>query len=429
MSPAAFALLAFLPDVAIELQGDFVTVAHIRSDTDFDATRRFYDPDGQAAAQAATFFRPGLTLRPGLDLAVFYEAELGWSAWSRTDPGQPNPYGETDLAGITARHHQLWAEWRPDDALAVRIGFQPIADPSRLFLDHHLGAARVDLTVGALSTRFFAGQLPDSTFEGIAVNEDNFVNDSLLVGSQSAWDIDFLVLDAGLYAVIDQRVDDRPLRLGTGLLGVRVEREGYAAWLHVLGQYGTFGNTGVDGETTLLAGAAQLGMALETGPWSAGFGAFALTPDDAYHGNDRQGAFFGSAKNLSPTRFLTEDETRDTYDNLDERLASAWGPFFFDRAGLAVADASASYAVGEVWTPELIVGAGFALEPENALGERFVGIELTWANDFQVAKDAWFFAHALVFVPGGAAAARVNDVDRTATEPLFGGQAGFELRF
>ena len=89
------------PQSKTTLSGQIVTVGHYRNDTDFDATERFDDVDGQTDAQIATFFAPHLRIEAGQGIEVHYELELGWNAWSRNNPGAPNQFLPSDDASIS----------------------------------------------------------------------------------------------------------------------------------------------------------------------------------------------------------------------------------------------------------------------------------------------------------------------------------------
>ena len=130
------------PDASLRLKGRIVSQGHFRSDSDFDGNGRFFDLDGQTEGQIATFFTPKLEYREK-QLRVFYEPELGWNAWGRNDAGLPNNYFDNARDGLKVRHRQLWSQWRWRNGVSLRVGYQHFADPSRLFLDHLGGAARV----------------------------------------------------------------------------------------------------------------------------------------------------------------------------------------------------------------------------------------------------------------------------------------------
>ena len=123
-----------------------------------------------------------------------------------------------------------------------------------------------------------------------------------------------------------------------------------------------------------------------------------------------QGAFFGAGKNRSASVFLTEDEHRDRYDNIDERIGTHWGPFALNPAGLTIYDLSIGYEVTSVYRPKLVIAGATNINPNRAWDERFVGAEVSLLNRFQLSSSTDAYLNALVFLPGKAAAAFVNDV-------------------
>jgi len=92
--------------------GRFTSIAHMRNDSDFDSTPRFFDPNGQTDGQAATFLRTHVRYETGSALHVSYEMEVGWNAWSRHDPGLPDAFLPGDEGGLAYRHRQLFADAR-----------------------------------------------------------------------------------------------------------------------------------------------------------------------------------------------------------------------------------------------------------------------------------------------------------------------------
>lgn len=416
----------------VTLHGLFTTLGHYRSDSDFDRTARFYDRDGQSEGQVATFLRPSLQIEALGGLRVFYEVELGWNAWSRN---APDAWFPADEAYPVLKHREIWGEWRFSRAdVALRAGYQHFADPSGLFLNHWGGAVAVDVgwgIDGRSGTRVLVGQLPDSTFEGVDVRENNFVQDSVFAGVANQWEfVPAVYLDAAAWYVGDFRAVDRPLHLGAIVVGVRQEADTFTGWAHVVAQAGVWeGAAAGGGDQTILAWAAQLGGRLRVGAWTLTANALFLSPDDDHDGNGRWGAFLGSSKNRSRTLWLTEDEFRDRYDNLDERIASAWGPFFANRAGLFVAELSVGYDVAPWYRPALVLAGSTNLAPANAMGHPWVGFEIDVVNVFPLADGVALFATGQVLLPGEGAAVFVNDVDRTATEIVGGIEAGFTAQF
>ena len=414
----------------VSVGGHFLTLLHARSDSDFDPSPRYFDPDGQSEGQSATFFQPHLSARPGGGVEVFYEAELGWNVWSRHATGQPNSFHTSQSPGLSLRHRQLWAEWRASEHVRVRAGYQNFQDPSRLLLDHQWGAIRVDLDWEPTQTTLWIGQLPDSTYEGLDVRSDNFVTDSLFLGAQTAITLGELKVDLALYLIGDHRVIDHPLHLGSALAGIRYESDTVQAWLHALTQVGTWFGSGAAGvDQSIFTWAVQAGVRHQVGAFHWSSNVVALSADDDHDGNDVLGAFFASGKNNSPSTMLTEDEHRDRYDNIDERIGTTFGAFSVNRAGLVVADLALGYQVASWYEPRLVTAAGLTINPANALDQRFVGLEISLLNRFPVSEYATFYLNAQCLLPGRAAAAFTNDVDRNATQIVYGGQLGFLASF
>ncbi len=421
---------AMADETKVSLEGRLTTQLHLRNDSDFDPTDRYYDVDGQTEGQAATFFAPRVSIDVPGRARIVYGLELGWNAWSRNNPGQPNQFGGSDAAGLMARHKALYAAWS-GDSVSITAGYQELVDPSGLFLDNSTGA--VTLGFGPQTSRLtlIVGQLADTTYEGLDIRSDNFVTDSALAGVTYRRLISTKIqVDAALYSLLDNRSIDRPLQLNTAVAGVRVDSDTYQAWAHVVGQYGIWTGAAVGGgDQTIAAYAVQLGTRQRIGKLNWGLNLVALSPDDDDDGNDAQGAFFGAGKNRSPSVLLSEDEQRDRYDNLDERIGTQWGPFAVNPAGLTLYDVSLGYEVTSIYKPRLVLAGATNLNPNRAFDARFVGAEVSVLNRFELSSSTTVYLNALVFLPGEAAAVFVNDVDRTATELLYGGALGLTTRF
>ena len=136
-----------------------------------------------------------------------------------------------------------------------------------------------------------------------------------------------------------------------------------------------------------------------------------------------------TGQNNSATLILTQDESRDRYDNLDERLATAWGSHFIHRAGLGIWDLSFGYQVSRYLNTQLVYGLGFVLAPENVLGHQLVGSEVGILNTFKLSSMSSLWFHAQFFAPGKASSVMINDRNRDATRFLYGLQGGFSAAF
>ena len=416
------------PTEKFEVHGTFITAFLFQTDSDFDPSARYYDREGQTVGQAATFFRPDMTLRPLDQLTLFYQVELGWNAWSRNNVDQWFPAADD---AFLVKHRELWARWDFRGGVSLGAGYQHVADPSRLFLDHWSGFFSIDVAKPNARTKILLGQLPDSTFEGIEVRDNNFVHDAFLLGVLGEFDLnDELILDTALFGVGDYRVSERPLYLATGMAGVRYQTSSLRAWGHLIGQTGVWQDSGVNaGDQYVLSWALQAGLEhrIEGAHW--GLNLLALSPDDDHDGNNRIGAFFGSAKNRSRSLWLTEDELRDRYDNIDEQIATSWGPFSLNQAGLMVFDAHAGFHITDWFHPVLIAAASWNLNKHNAEEHAFVGFETDLLLEFPLGAGTSLLAMGQFLLPGNGASVFINEIDREATQPLFGVQAGFFTRF
>ncbi|MDX9722421.1 MAG: hypothetical protein RBU37_16875 [Myxococcota bacterium] len=411
----------------LQLGGYFSTMGLLRSDADFDDSPRYYDEDGQSEGQFATFLRPHLRLQHDA-LSLYYEAELGWNVWGMNNPDLALGHDEHSFL---MKHRELWASWQFDEHVRLKAGYQRVQDISGLFLNHWLGAAELALHFDELELALRFGQLPEDRFEGIDVRDNNFFSDSFFAALLGRLELgDGLSLEAEIDGLADDRVTRRPLYLLNGVLGLRFVDDEVDAFVHLAGQWGEWTNAALgERDQQSLAWAAQAGLHQKMGDFCWGIGLLALSGDDADAANTHNGAYFASAKNQSRTLMLSEDEFRDRYDNLDERISTQWGAFSLNRSGLFLGDLSVGYALAEWYHPQLVLGAAFALEPANAFDEQFVGWETSLINRFPLAEYAELRLVGQLLVPGAAAAVFVNDVDQSATRPIGGAQLAFDAHF
>ncbi len=401
-----------------------------RNDSDFDRTAPRYNASGQTVGAFATVLTPRLTWHLAENLRATYEVEIGLNYWSRN-----NPDTESALSPdvFILKHREVFAAGEfLRGRLGFQVGYQRFVDPTGLFLNHWIGAARVWWGVGeGRRAGVFVGEVPDQTYEGLTVRDNNFRRDILVFGVEADWDFGGgLSVAAAVSNLYDSHVVGRTRLVVAPSARLSFQSGPWTMALDGVLQTGRFENAALDGsDQTVLAWAAQGHVRLDLHPWSAEFNLLALSPDDSYDGNRRQGAFLYSAKPRSQTRMLTEDEVRDWYDNYDERMSTFEGGFFLNRAGLFLVDASAGVEVTDWFRPGVIVGAAMVLEPHNALGGRLAGVEalcdLVWSWRERL------FAHVVggVLVPGRAAAALVNRMDREATDPIWMTEVSLTVRY
>ena len=418
----------------IELSGELSTTLYLRNDTDFDPSPRFDDLDGQSDGQFATFFNPTLTVHTGEGIIVKYQLEIGWNAWGLNNPSQANQFMAMPGEALQGRHRLIWASWQ-EGGVSLRFGFQELKDPSGLFLNHTVGGVRARFKRGEHRTQLLFAQLPDTSYEGIGFNrdyitDDNLTTDRFLLGGDYLWSHQALKLSVGFYGLSDESLFHRALRLGTAVLSISHQTKSRRLWLHLLGQAGWQEQASALNETVdHRAYAYQAGAQFRSGKLTIALRTFGISGDDHLDGNDIQGAFFGSAKNLSRTRLLTEDESRDRYDNLDERMGSYLGVLAYNPAGLMVSDLMLAYPVKATYRIEGVVGFGNTINSTRALGASVVGTEFSLTQRWSLSKASSLYLSLLALLPGEAGAVLINDQDRTALETLYGASIGMNARF
>lgn len=402
-----------------------------RNDSDFDRTRALYEPDGQSVGALATVFTPRITWHLTKNIRIFYEAEIGLNYWSRNNPDEESGLSSQFFA---MKHREIWGEGEfADGQFGFKVGYQRLEDPTGLFVNHWIGALKLwyswapDERVG-----LFVGEVPDQIYEGLDVSENNFKRDILVAGAYA--DVGLwkgLALSLGFNGLYDSHIVGRTRWLIAPNLRFKAEAGPFTGFLDGMLQYGEFESAALGGgDQTTLAWAAQAHARLDFSPFVIEFNLLALSPDDRYEGNGTNGAFLQSAKNRSSTLMLTEDETRDWYDNVDERMSSYQGGFFMNRAGMVLGDVKASWAVADFFRPAVIVGAAAVLEPDNALGNRFVGVEVDVDLEFRYREFLVVHLIGGALVPGAAGGTLINRIgpfDQIQTDPIYMAQVSLAL--
>ncbi len=410
-----------------------------RSDTDFTRDRPYYNENGQTSGALATVFTPTLQWNATDDIRLFYEAEIGLNYWSKNNPDQENALA-ADI--FVLKHRQIFAEGTlAGGRFGFKAGYQYFTDTTGLFLGHWIGAASVTGSWRpGQSAGLFVGMIPDLTYEGLSVLENNFKHDIFVFGARTDlvltphWD-----LHVGVHALYDSSIVGRT----RWLVAPNVRLAGRSNWLDggrirvhgsldAVVQAGVAEHTATDGsDQTILAWAAQAHLGLDMRVVDLRLNVFALSADDSDLGNGRDGAFLYSSKSNSATLYLTEDETRNWYDQLDRRMGRYQGGFWQHRAGLVVNDVKLTVTALDWFAPSLIIGNSVVLEPANALGHRNVGVEGNVDLAFRLGD--LLVARMVLggMLPGKAAGALVNAIDpqRAKTDPIWWAQAALSLKF
>ncbi len=415
------------------LSGRMQNIFLWRNDSDFDRTPPYYDAHGQSVGLVGTFFAPRLDIMPSERLRMVAEVELGLNIWSLQDA---DAYDIHEPGFLRLAMRQLFMEGTFfNRALSFRAGYERVFDLSGLFMGHWIGAATLATahSWGVLSLT--AGQLPDQTHEGVAFDSTNFNADTIVYGLRGDFPLGAYLLSASLWGLTDRQVVDQRLDLMTftvrlgGLFENELTRISFGLDAGV--QYGTTSGRAAGHDERTLAWSAQgtLDAARKLRP---GGGAklllfanvMALSGDDDHDGNEFNGAWFYSGRSRSRTMLLTEDLFRDRGGSIDRRMSEPrhgdHGKFYLLRSGLLVADLSVGAELAGFFRPFLTAGVGLTMNPENALGSRFVGFETDLHLEFFYRDLLTVNLVQSVLLPGQAAAAFVNRTgDRQSTDPIY----------
>jgi hypothetical protein len=414
--PAADA--AFWPRV--DVHADLLNLFLFRNDSDFDRSKPTYNENGQTVGAFATVFRPMVSFHADQRLRLFYEAELGLNFWSKNNPDQ-----EAALSPdvFVLKHRQVYAQGELlDGDVGFKVGYQFLSDPTELFVGHWIGAASAHYAFGKHDrVGLFVGQVPDQTYEGLTVENNNFRQDIFVFGPRMDLALsDGLDLSSAIVGLYDAHVVDRTRWLVAPALRLAVESDGIFATLDGVLQMGKEQQAGLgNADQTIFAWALQAHGAVETHPALFDVNALVLSPDDAKDGNKNSGTFLYSSRSRSATLMLTEDELRNWYDQVDRRAGAYRGGFWEHRPGLAIVDLKATWIVSRVFRPALIFGAAAVLQNDNALGNRLVGVETDVDLEFRASESLSAHLVAGSLLPDKAASALINRIDRGATDPVF----------
>ncbi len=399
-----------------------------RNDRDFDRTPPAYDENGQTEGAFATVFRPSITWNLQKDLKVFYEIEVGLNYWSKNNPDEENALA-ADI--FVLKHRQLYTEGTVADGhLGFKVGYQYFTDTTGLFLGHWIGAANFSWEFNPQArVTLFAGQIPDTTYEGMDIRFNNFRRDIWVFGARTDLSCHGFKLAFGIHNLYDSHIVGKTRWVIAPNVQLSWKGENAEASLGAVLQGGKSYSTALDGgDQTILAWAAQGHAAATFKPVTLSFNVLALSPDDKYDGNDRNGAFLYSSKSTSSTVYITEDEVRNWYDQLDRRLARYEGGFWQHRAGLFVGDVKATFDVAPWFRPSVILGASSVLNPDNAMGHAFIGFEGDLDLAFRYGEHLVARVMPGIFVPGKAAAAIINEgTDREATGLIYSCEAAISV--
>ena len=445
---AAVLVLAALPTNAqegqphVELDAELLTPLMVFNDGDFDRTEPSYNAHRQHVGLVGTMFRPGITFHILPTLRIRYQAEVGLNLWSRNNADQNDATADDVFLLV---HKQVYAEGDTADMrLGFKVGYDRWSDPTRLLFAHWTGAAMFRARWKDGQVMVVGGLLPDANFEGWEIVENNFTHDIFFggVGVGLLGPRRHFAAIPGAGVLVDRSEVNRTLALvaphlhvavGNGpvhLQGTSLERPPFQISLDLVGQFGTHTAAALDGTAERqMAWAAQIHTSARIQAVTVTANVLALSPDDAHEGNGLNTGFYYSGFSRSSTLWLSENELVDLANNLDERLGTVRGGHRLMRMGLLQGDVKIAWTTGPIFEPALIVGLAGALRPANALGHGLVGLEADLDLCFRHRDVLEFHLIGSLNVPGGAAGAAVNLIDREATDPQFGGMSMLAVRF
>jgi hypothetical protein len=415
----------------IDLNLELVNLFVFRNDHDFDDTVPLYPMYGQTEGMLGTFLKPMIRLWKQKDLKFYYETEIGLDLWSEKTPDQP--LGGSNQKGLSMKQREIWGEAFFGN-FSVRAGFQRLTDSSGLFINHWIGALKLSYSRGMLEhLSLAAGLLPGQTPGGWKFGQTGFGNFSQAVTVfllDTGYRIsENLRLDSGIYFLNDASLPDRLRQAGTIEVALRFEYPDFSLSWSVLGQFGRKQKGAVkNNDARMMAWGTLLTGGKRFGIYSIEGNLIALSADDSHEGNDSTG-FLWSGKRPGNSLLLCENKIRDMGDNIDEKMGSFDGWFYEMRPGLAGGELG-FYVAPRKWLKfGALTSALFVLDSRNALDHSFAGSENELMVDFKLLDGSFdFMMHGGILIPGGAASAYVNLIDRKATEIMYFTQAELVMR-
>jgi hypothetical protein len=393
------------------------------SNSDFDPKAPYYNEKGQQVGILGTFFKPMFALKFANALRFYYEAEIGLDLWAYKNPdmdlaGQVGV--RTDNFSLGFKQREIYGE-AIYKGFAAKAGFQRIIDPSQLFVNFWIGAARFSYDDGdKWGLTLTAGQIPSQNYWGWDFQDNSFSLNTLLYGIDARAKIyrglkGFLAV----YWVDDLSVVGHRRQTGAIEAKLLYEEKDWHVSLSGVYEFGYRQRMGADGSNIRL----NAGAAIAEGEWKSKWVsiqavATLMTGDNAGEGNDST-AFLYSGRRPGPTTFLTENDMRALGDNLDIKVGTKDGNFYEMRAGLAGFDL-AVWIHPTTWVKLGPVGGYLGvLQPINALGGSLVAVETELQVIFMFFNDAFEIQlTGGALFPGTAGAAYINRIDKTATDPI-----------
>ncbi len=413
----------FPPSKFPVLSGTFLTFFLWQNDRDFDSTEPLFNEYGQTVGYVDVRIYPRLTWRPSKEVTFQYFAEIGGALWS-----QQSEDGHPDLVESMPVYIQkeLWAQvLLPWDGSGFRLGFQYVYDPTLLFLEKYVGAFTGFYRKEDTEFRLIALQIPDTVYEGIEFNENNFQNDNFVFAADGVLrPADGLRIKPGLYFQWDSTDVDRHKYLWNPCVNVAYDFGSAGFWeLDAALQAGFWEHRSINNrQLDLLAGALQLHGRLQVGTATVEANFLAFSPDDGdpYNGVDSEFQYSGFSR--SRTLLLSQNWILDQYNNLDEKAAEAGAGMFLGDLFTHVPVATGLEVFG-------VVGYGMVLETSYVLGGRTIGTEVDAGLLWEPYPNVQMVFVGGTVLPGRAGSALQNEINLSECDPIYYFQAALAVRF
>ncbi len=402
-----------------EISIDSQQFLSLRNGQDFQKTK-------QLDSQFYGFFSPKIKTEIKT-LTFLYDGEVGYDLWQASHLG--NEVINRNH-GIMIRNREIAIGFKQNQ-LSSKFGLQGFDDGTGLFLKHYGLGATLQFQHQDFQLQLFWAGLSSNPFEGMQLetNAKQFTNDQHILGLKARVEANGFKSHLSAIAYRDSAL---LIDLFNAHFDAQYETQSenfvvYASidlqWQKRLKQEWSLA------DQISRQWALQIGSRLKINQkLHVGINAFAIS-------GDGQNGFFYSGKNQSSTLMLTQDENRDRYDNLDERLARTQGSFFMNQSGFEVADLKLSYFWMDTLKTSLIVGVA-KLQKEIILpmvmtrGEasNAVGSELSLVNRLKISDDTSVLIVLQGMMPGSAGRL-INESDFSKSGWIFGGMMGVVSRF
>ncbi len=262
---------------------------YYKNDTDFDNSKRLYQPEGDSEGLLATYLNSQLTLNITNDVFIFYEFELGSNIWSKNNPDIIDPVSN-DIFVLKYRQIYGSAEFF-ENRLRIRSGYIRIIDPTTLFINHWIGAFQLGFDVSNTKNYLIISQMPDVNYEGLTSSTNNFANDRWLFALMSSFGLmGNDTLSIAWYSLYDDTQIRRSNLIHSPMLSYLFYRERLKLMFDAILQFGVLQNASINGEDVReLSYGLNLNISQGLGEFSVILNGLFMIADDKYSVNKYNG--------------------------------------------------------------------------------------------------------------------------------------------